>query len=180
MGTQFIIGQAVGIVAMAIMCLSYQCKKSSKVFLMQLIACFLFSAHFLLLKAYTGLILNAIEIIRSYALYREDQKWANHKLTIIGVTCLLFIGGMLTWEGWYSFFPILAMVIGTPILWNRKPKTIRIAGLCLISPGWLIYNICVLSIAGIITETLNIASILISLIRYKGFKEETESSQTVQ
>ena len=179
MEPRFLIGQIVGMVAMTIMCLSYQCKKSSKVFLMQLIACFLFCTHFFLLKAYTGLILNGIEIIRAYLLLQEDKKWANSKLTIISVAILMAIGGIFAWDNWTSIFPIIAMVAGTPLLGTRNPKVIRYTGLCLISPSWLIYNITVLSIAGIITETLNISSILISFFRYKGFKD-IEEQKTAQ
>jgi len=172
MEPRFLIGQIVGLVAMTVMCLSYQCKKSTKVFLMQLIACFLFCAHFFLLEAYTGLILNGIEIVRAYLLLQEDKKWANSKFTIAAVVLLMAVGGIFAWDNWTSIFPIIAMVVGTPLLWTRKPKVIRYTGLCLISPSWLIYNLTVFSIAGIITETLNISSILISFLRFKGFKEQ--------
>jgi len=170
MEPRFLLGQIIGIIAMIIMCLSYQFKQSSKVFLMQLISCFLFSLHFFLIEAYTGLILNAIEIIRASLLLQENKKWANNRITITAVALIMGICGILAWDNWASIFPILAMVIGTPLLWTRKPTVIRYTGLFLISPGWLIYNITVFSIAGIITETLNIGSILISFLRYKGFK----------
>ena len=98
------------------------------------------------------------------------KKWANNRITITAVALIMGICGILAWDNWASIFPILAMVIGTPLLWTRKPTVIRYTGLFLISPGWLIYNITVFSIAGIITETLNIGSILISFLRYKGFK----------
>lgn len=166
-----IIGQIVGIIAMLTMCISYQFKKSPQIFLTQLIASFLFSVHFLLIGAYTGLILNAVELLRGYLLYREDKKWTGSYPVIIIITALMGLGGILTWEGWYSLFPTLAMVAGTPLLWTRKEKVIRFTGLFLISPFWLIYNIRVLSIAGIINESLNIGSIIISLIRYRGKKK---------
>jgi len=169
--TQEVIGQAVGLLGTATMCLSYQCKQSKRVFFVQLLACFMFCAHFLLLGAYTGLILNGLEIIRAYLLYREDKKWTNHWAVILGVTIIMTAGGVFTWEGWYSLFPILAAAVSTPILWTRDAKKLRYAGLFLVSPCWLVYNCVVFSIAGILTETLNIGSILISLIRYKGFRE---------
>lgn len=172
MGIQEIIGQAIGIIAMVVMSLSYQCKKSAHVFLVQLIACLLFSTHFLLLGAYTGLILNGLEIIRYYLLYREDLPWTGSKPVIIAVMVMMAAAGIATWEGWYSFFPVFATVVSTPILWSRDAKKLRYAGLFVISPCWIIYNVVVFSIAGILNETLNIGSILISLIRYKGFREE--------
>ena len=132
MGIQEIIGQAIGIVAMIVMSLSFQCRKSAHVFLVQLIACLIFSTHFLLLGAYTGLILNGLEVIRYYLLYREDKAWTSSKPVIIGVMVMMALAGVVTWEGWYSFFPVFATVASTPLLWSRDAKKLRYAGLFVI------------------------------------------------
>lgn len=158
------------------MSLSYQFKKSSTLFWIQMIANLLFCVHFLMLGAYTGLIMNGLEILRGYLLLQEEKPWANSRLVVYGMALLMGVAGLITWQGWHSVFPIIACVIGTPILWRREPKGIRLAGLCLISPCWLLYNIFVFSIAGIVTEALNIGSILVSFIRYKGFGRPDSAS----
>lgn len=171
-----LLGQLIGFGGVALMCLSYQFKKSSTLFMIQLAASLLFCIHFLLLGAYTGLIMNGLEILREYLLLQEKKKWASSKPVVYGMALLMGAAGLVTWQGWPSIFPIIASVVGTPILWMRSPKAVRIGGLCVISPCWMAYNICVFSIAGIVTEALSMSSILISFIRYKGFSEPGDAA----
>lgn len=57
------------------------------------------------------------------------------------------------------------MVIGAPFLFTRNGKILRFATLFIISPCWLVYNACVFSIAGVLTEGFNIPSIIVSFLR---------------
>ena len=180
MTPQFIIGQIIGFGGIACMCLSYQFKKSRTLFMIQLIASLLFSIHFLLLGAYTGMILNGIEILREYLLLQDDKPWANRKWVIWGMAAVMALAGILTWEGWYSIFSVIGSTAGTFFLWTRDPKKLRLGSLFVVSPGWMTYNICVLSIAGIVTEALSMGSILISFIRYKGFNEPGDQAAAPQ
>lgn len=177
MEPQVILGQVIGFVGVALMCLSYQFKKSSTLFMIQLSASLMFCIHFLLLGAYTGLMMNGLEILREYLLLQEKKKWANSKPVIYGMALLMGIAGLCTWQSACSIFPIIASVVGTPILWKRSPKAVRFGGLLVISPCWMIYNICVVSIAGIVTEALSMGSIIVSFIRYKGFNEPGDAAQ---
>lgn len=158
--------QAVGFAGAAVACFSYQCRSSRRLFLVQFFACLMFAAHFFLLGAFTGLFLNAVELIRSFFLIQKGKKWASHPAAMALVMLLPVICGALTWDGWLSLLPTAAMVIGAPFLWTRKGKVLRLANLCFISPCWLIYNVFVFSIAGILTECCNILSVLLSFLRF--------------
>jgi hypothetical protein len=162
--------QIVGIIAAVVLWASFQCKNTKRLFLMQLISSTIFSLHFLLLGAYTGMILNLAEVLRSYLLYQGNKKWASHRITMIAVMLMFAVSGAITWDGWLSLLPTAAMVLGTLFMWSRNGKTLRFAMLFFISPCWLVYNIAMGSIAGVLTEVVNIASIIISFLRF-GIKE---------
>ncbi|MDD2503070.1 MAG: YgjV family protein, partial [Clostridia bacterium] len=66
--------------------------------------------------------------------------------------------------------PTAAMVLGTLFMWSRNGKILRYAQFSFISPCWLIYNVAMGSIAGVLTESVNLISVVVSLLRF-GVKE---------
>ena len=60
-----IFAQIIGIVAMVITCLSFQCKEKKNVLLFQLTGSAFFTINFFLLDAFSGALLNAIGIFRA-------------------------------------------------------------------------------------------------------------------
>lgn len=168
------IAQILGLIAAAILWWAFQCKNTKRLFLLQLISSIGFSLHFLVLGAYTGMLLNLAEVLRSYLLYRGDKKWTSHRITMVAVMLLMAFCGAVSWDGWLSLLPSAAMVIGTCFMWSRNGKILRLAQLFFISPCWLIYNVAMGSIAGILTESVNIVSVIVSLLRF-GLKELDET-----
>jgi hypothetical protein len=61
---------------------------------------------------------------------------------------------------------LTAQLVGTLAMWSRNGKTIRVLQLFCVSPLWLIHNIFVFSIGGILCEVFNLGSIIVSLIRF--------------
>ena len=72
------------------------------------------------------------------------------------------IAGIFTYNGIVSILPLTAALIYIIFIWNGKELTIK-----KVAFGtyflWLIYNICVLSISGIITNILQIISTYIAI-----------------
>lgn len=190
MEPRMLLAQVLGFVGAAIAISSFQCKESKKLFLVQIISTMVFSVHYLLLaidnpSANTGMILNLAGMIRAVFLFFGERKWARHWVSLVCVTLLMAVCGVVTWEGWISLLPTAAMVIGTPFFWTRNGKTLRLAQLFFISPCWLTYNALVLSIAGVLTECFNIISVLVSLCRFRlkadnaGAKNRSVKSDTI-
>jgi len=168
MNAQTWIAQAVGVVGMILGVLAFQCKDTKKLFLMQFLASLVCALQFLLLGAYTGLLLNVAGAIRLVILYFDKKKWANHPATVAAVTLMMVLCGIATWDGWLSILPTAAQAVSTPLYFRKSGKLLRWGQLCFMSPCWLIYNLCSLAIPGVILEIMNISSIIISLIRFKG------------
>ena len=73
---------------------------------------------------------------------------------------------ILTWNGWWSFLPIIANIAATIGGYTYDAKKIRFVGMFINSPLWIIYNVLVGSFAGIIDEVVTEASIIISIYRH--------------
>lgn len=72
----------------------------------------------------------------------------------------------LTWEGWISILPVAANIAATIGGYTHNGQKIRIAGIFVNSPLWIIYDIYVGSWAGIADELASEASMLLSIYRY--------------
>ena len=177
MDLQAILAQGVGLVATCIAFLSFQCKDTRKLFLYQMLSAAVWALHFGLLGASTGLLLNVAGMIRCIFLYNADKRWARSNVSMVLVTLLMAVCGIITWSGWICVLPIIAMVVGTPVMWQQKGKLLRWVQLFIISPFWLIYNISNASIAGILTESLNMISVVVSLVRFRNQKLENGEKQ---
>ena len=74
----------------------------------------------------------------------------------------------------FSIIALVAQLIGTFAMWSQNGKTIRVLQLAAVSPLWLIHNVFVFSIGGIICEVFNLGSIIVSIIRFgiDGFEKD--------
>ena len=72
----------------------------------------------------------------------------------------------LTWNGWISVLPMAANIAATIGGYTHNPRKVRIAGMFINSPLWIIYDIIVGSWAGILDEVVSEVSMILSVIRY--------------
>ncbi len=167
-----IIAQIIGILGTCAAFISFQLKENKKFFILQATSGLLFAVNFLLLGAYTGCLLNFINIFRG-AVMAGGKKM--HKLPwLIAILFLYTAATVFTFDGIFSVVALVAQLVGTLAMWSKNGKTIRFLQLFCVSPMWLIHNIFVFSIGGIICEVFNMGSIIVSLIRFgvSGFEKE--------
>ena len=177
--TTEIIGQAIGIVAMAFNVLSYQTKNSKSIILFQLVGTLLFSINFFLIKAYVGAMLNVLGMIRALAYANKDKLKLNTTVLLIVFSVLfastyaliftVFEKPFTLFNAIVEILPVCSMVLST-IAYGTEAKTFRIFAL-IFSPLWLVYNIIVFSIGAIICEALCIISAFVALLRYRKKQE---------
>ena len=169
------IAQIIGIFAAAMNILSFQCKAKNKIILMQLFGGALFSVNFLLLGAITGSIMNVLALIRALLFINKDKLHLNSKVLVDGLIVSFIAVYVLTFTVFgteptlknfiVEALPVIGMSAAT-VSFNMKNGTaIRILGITLSSPSWLIYNIFVFSIGGILCEAFSIVSIAIGIVR---------------
>ena len=166
-----IIAQALGIFGMLAAMISYQCKKNKNYFIFQGLSGAFFSAQFILIGAWAGLIFNAYNIVRALA---YQSKKARSVVCVISLEILVVIAAAMSVfvfkEAWWLVsFTLIAQITGTFAMWTRDGKKIRISQMAVVSPFWLLYDLLipVPSIGGILCEVFNMASVMISFIRFK-------------
>ena len=106
-----------------------------------------------------------INIIRSFCL-GSSYKPA-HTKTMCAVICLMQVAALFfTWSGWLSLLPVTANIAATIAGYTHSARKVRIVGMLVNSPLWIVYNLIVGSWAGILDEAVSEISMIVSIIRY--------------
>ncbi len=162
---RFILIQAVGILGTILFFLSYQFKSNKNLFRVQFVSYLCYTVHLLLLGAVTGGISYVLNTVRSFCLGSKNDflkgRWMCCIICALQVLTLLF-----TWDGWWSVLPVAANIAATIGGYTYNARKIRVVGIFVNSPLWIVYDIVVGSWAGIIDELVSEASMIISICRY--------------
>jgi len=158
--------QLIGFIGSGVMILSFQFKSVKVFYIVQFIAVIFFTTHFILLKAPVGAIQNFLGLVRGIFLMNSDKKWAHNNYTLGFLLIAYVVTAVVFFDNIFSVFPTIAMIASTLVMWTKDNKKIRVAQCAVVSPCWLIYNISVGSVSGGVTESINILSSLVSLIRF--------------
>ena len=170
-----ILAQALSIIGMVVNILSMQCKKTRGVIAMLLIGSTFFGVSYLLLGSYAGAIMNVFSICRSLLLLLDKRARAASQLVALLTVLAVCSAFGICLDGPIALLPMLGQLGSTIGMWGRNGAKLRLWQLLGSSPFWLINNIIVFSIGGILCEVFVITSVLVSIARY-GWKNLKESS----
>ena len=162
----FIIGQIFGGIAIALGFLSYQLKTQKQLLICQTTVSLVFCIHYFLIGATTGMAMNVVNVIRNLVYYRRNQKGDKSMVFPIIFTSILAIIGLLTWDGWYSIFVFVGLIINSLCMSFSNPQKVR-QSILVTSPMVFIYDAFTLSIGGAIYESVAIISSVIGILRNK-------------
>lgn len=160
-----ILVQVVGLCGTLLFFFSYQCKSNRKLFRVQLVSYVFYTAHLLLLGAVTGGISYVINTFRSFCL---GAKWKfGRSRAMCALLCMAQLLALaLTWDGWISILPVAANLATTIAGYTHNPRKLRVAGMLVNSPLWIVYDIATGSMAGILDELVTEISMLVSILRF--------------
>lgn len=169
--------QGIGFAAVAVFILSYQIRSNRTLFLLQLIGSALFCLQFYLLDAKSGCLSLAVNILRNALMMKyNDWKWVRNRCCPVMIALLFTAVLALTWNGPVSLLAFAASVSSTFAYWTNSPRKIRMVNLVCASPCWLIYDVIVFSLGGIVSESITILSILVSFVRFGWKGLETDKT----
>ena len=158
--------QGIGFVAVLFFIFSYQLRSNRMLFLCQLLGCSIFCLQFCLMGAYTGAVTLLVNILRNLLLLKIDQwDWVKSKVTMSGILLLLAVMTILTWDGWISLLPLASVGVTTVGYWTNNAQKLRLSQF-FGSPCTLLYDVLIHSWGGVISESITLASIIISVIRF--------------
>ena len=157
--------QLIGVAGTLLFFLSYQCRSNRNLFRVQLLSYLFYTAHLLLLGAVTGGVSYMINTLRSFCL---GSRWKfAHSRAMCAIICAMQLAALaLTWSGWISILPVAANIAATLGGFTHNPRKIRIAGMFVNSPLWIVYDLCVGSWAGLLDEAVTEGSMILSIIRF--------------
>lgn len=161
----FIAIQIIGFIGSILYFASFQCKENKNLFRVQLLAYTFYTAHLLLLGATTGALSYILNLVRSLCLGSNSDFAKSNKMCAL-LCCLQLCVMSVTWVGWLSVLPVTANIAATIGGYTHNGQKIRIAGIFVNSPLWIIYDIYVGSWAGIADEIVSEASMLLSIYRF--------------
>lgn len=161
-----IIGQVFGIIAVALGFLSFQMKEQKPLLIVQTATSLAFVIHYGLIGAYSGMLINFLAMFRNLAYYHKDKPLFSGWKCPIFFAILISLAGLLSWQGYYSIFVILGVGINTLCLAFTDTQKTR-ASILVSSPLVLIYDAFVMSIGGMIYESVVIISSIIGILRFR-------------
>ena len=157
--------QLIGFVAWILLAFSYYRKDTNHILVFQIISTILFCVHYLLLGAYSGLLICVYEVIRDYSYYKTDAD----NYIFIGSIIVYAISAYITFTSILDLFPYLASMIDGFFL--TKKRVIVVLGAIVTYTLWLIYDLYAKSYSGAITDGIIIISNLYILIFRKDEKK---------
>lgn len=162
MTINFIIAQIIGILALIILMLSFQKNEKKLLLNYQIISSLLYSIQYAFLGAYTGSLMNLTCIARNFIFNKYNSKVPIYWLIIIVVLIITFL--LITYIGIISLLPMFAVVLYSIAVWYGNLKLIRCTEVisCTL---FIVYNIRVLAITGLIATIIELISALIAIYR---------------
>lgn len=163
-----IVTQGVGVCATILAIISFQQKTQRGIVFFQLLNNILWTAHFLMLGAWAGGMLNAIGIFRGLVFVnRTDKKWAQSPVWYGVFTLAFTAAAIFSWrqgDGALALLPLAGMLFTTVSLALRDPFRVRVVSF-FSSPCWLTYNAINASLPGVFTEAFMMCSIIVGILR---------------
>ena len=163
----YYIAQIIGFIAFGFSLLAYHKNKKNKILSTMIISNILNLIHYLLLGATSGCITKVLAIVRDiFIINKEKNKKLSSIYFLVLFIFIYIIISIYTYTNIISFLPLLSAIIYIIVIWNGNEFNIKkITLFCYFL--WLIYNIFVLSISGIISNIISILSVLIAIKNFK-------------
>lgn len=168
----YIISQIITVAYFGVLTLSYLLQNRMKILVTNFVAHIGQTVSMAMLNGYTGAAMSLIMTIRDLVLLIQEKRKVKGKkiserfdlmVLVITVAAVILLT-IFTYNGFLSLMSVVATLITTISLWQKNVKVYKILG---ITAGvlWLIYNAFIMSIMGIILESILLIASIIGYIR---------------
>ena len=109
----YIFSQVIVILSDILFIISTMCKSKKNVVFYLILSTILFASHYICLSAWTGAVIGIIELVYLIIMFCLEIKNKTKYNTLVTTITILatIILSIITWAGWISILPMLAMVI---------------------------------------------------------------------
>lgn len=171
MTATYILSQVFIILYYIFLIMTYQSKSRRNILIFNFCALIATGISYIFLSAYSGLAMVIVAIIRN-AIFIIDEK-KNGKSDRNGIKDYIILAilysisiifAIFTYNGILSMVSVIATMLYTYSVWQKDTKVYKLLGIP-IGIMWIIYNIYIFSIFGIILEVVLAISSIIGYIR---------------
>ena len=167
----YIVSQIFVIINRILLIVTYQLKSRKTILIVSLMALLANGVVYVLLSAWSGLAMVFVAIVRNI-IFMLDEKNNDKSDQVtqkdVGILVILYIisiiSAIFTYEGILSMMSVVATMLYTYSVWQKKTNAYKILGI-IIETVWIIYNIYICSIMGVILNISLLVSAIIGLIR---------------
>ena len=167
--------QGIGAIGYGTLALSYFKKQKNQILFMQIIAYIFFTIHYYLLSGITGAICNLIGLFALITIYVFEKYNIKNKLLVSAFfILLLLIINIMTFQNFFSIFPLIASIIVVISFLENDENAIRgigvVAAVC-----WLISAIAYKSYVAIAFEVVTLIDVCIAFLKNQYIKKNNNN-----
>lgn len=167
----YILSQVFIIISYICLVFTYQTKNRKSILVYNFVSLIVTGLSYVFLSAYSGLAMVGVAIIRNIIFLIDEKKNgksdknSTKDYIILGVLYLIsIVFAILTYNGILSMMSVLATMLYTFSVWQKNTKVYKLLGMP-IEAIWIIYNIYIFSIFGIILESILAISTVVGYLR---------------
>lgn len=180
---KYILSQVFVLLAYALLGLTYLIKNRKSIIVLSTLSTISFTVSYIFLAAWTGFAMNVVSLLRNLLFYLVARFAKNSKFwdyfTLFLIYVLLIICTIFTFDGVFSLMATVATIAYTFAIWSKKKNNYKIFGL-ISSLCWIVYNIFIRSILGVVFETVMVICAIIGLIKSIENKENNDKTENEQ
>jgi len=167
----YVLSQIFIIINYVLLMATYQVKSRKTILLFNFGAIIATGISYIFLSAWSGLAMVIVAIIRNIIFMIDEKKnGKSEQITRKDIVILMvlyvisIISAIYTYEGFLSLMSVFATMLYTYSVWQKKTSVYKILGVP-VGIIWIIYNVYIASIFGIILEIVLLISAIIGIIR---------------
>ena len=172
----YILSQVFIIISYILLAFTYQTKNRKNILIFNFGSLIMTGLSYIFLSAYSGLAMVGVAIIRNIIFIIDEKKngKSNKNSTkdyvILAILYMISIAfAIITYNGILSMMSVAATMLYTFSVWQKNTKVYKLLGMP-IEAIWIIYNVYIFSIFGIILESVLAVSTVVGYIREKNGK----------
>lgn len=172
----YIVAQVIGIMAVTVWVLCIQMKDKKKILELQIVASIFYAIQYLLVNAVSAGVLEIVSIVRIAYFYKNEKEGKeNSVLSLILLNLLTVVVIVIFYQNIFSLLPLVIGMLYTFSTWQKDTKIIRICFL-IAAILWIIYNVYFKAYAVLIGNFFEVASGVISILRFGDLKRKEKTS----
>ena len=159
----FYVAQLFGIIALVVLIMSFQKDKKDALLKYQIFSSLLFALQYLFLNAISGCLMNLMSLIRNFIYKKFNDKIPIIYLILV-IICMIILS-LISYKGIISLLPTFAVILYSIALWQKNLTITRIIEIISCSL-YIIYNIKVLAISGLISTFIEMLSAITAIYKF--------------